>query len=127
MPRGRPSAKALAPLRDASDRLQLLSLAGLTLKRKAELVAKSVADLESMLCNPEIDPFARIPAAKTILRDVAGIQPPKTGALVNGSQAPVVINIGTEPPKPRAKGQAPEAEGDGPQVPIVIDVPHNAA
>ena len=111
----------MAPLREASDRLQTLSRAGLTQERRAQLLAKSVAELESILTNPEIDPFARIAAAKTIIRDIAGVQPSKTTASVHGSQAPVVINIGDMPPAPgrAARNVTPKASGS--QVPVVID------
>lgn len=116
----RPRTKALAPLGAASERLELLEQSGLSRKRRAELIAKSVAELELMLGNPEIDPFARIAAAKTLLRDVGGIQPSKTRAEVSGSQAPVIINIGDMPPAP---SRGPRAVGSGataPQVPVVV-------
>lgn len=120
--KGRPSnSKALAPLAEANDRLQLLEKAGLSRARRADLLASAVSTLESLLRNPEVDPFARIAAAKTIIRDVAGVQPSKTSATVNGSQAPVIINIGDAPPTPKARTSHSNLE----QAPVIIDVPRS--
>ena len=48
VPRSKPrlGSAAMAPLREASDRLQTLSRAGLTQERRAQLLAKSVAELD---------------------------------------------------------------------------------
>lgn len=99
------SNRALAPLREASDRLQLLEQSGLSRRRRAELLSKSVALLEELIANPEVDAFARIAAAKTIIRDVAGVQPSKTTAQALGVQTPVIINIGDAPPEPARKAR----------------------
>lgn len=117
----RPRTKALSPLGAASERLELLEQSGLSRKRRAELAAKSVAELEAMLGNPDVDPFARIAAAKTILRDVCGIQPGKATAQVHGSQAPVVINIGDMPPAPARLPKNVTPQPAAAQAPVVID------
>lgn len=81
-----------------------------------------MATLEALLLDPAVDAFARIAAAKTIIRDIAGVTPSKTAAQVNGSQAPVIINIGDMPPAP-PRGPRPVS---APQVPVVIDGLPNA-
>ena len=93
----------LAPLKQANDRLQLLEQAGLTKKRRAELLAKSAAACENILADPEADPFAKMAAAKTIIRDLAGVTPSRVSQPMTAVQVPVVINVGDSPPTPKAR------------------------
>ena len=93
----------LAPLKLANDRLQMLEQAGLTKKRRAELLAKSAAACERIIDNPNSDPFAVMAAAKSIIRDLAGVTPSRTTQPVTAVQVPVVINVGDSPPIPRAR------------------------
>lgn len=103
----------------------MLEKAGLVEDKLAILLAKSVVVVETILDDPTNDPFARIAAAKTLMREIIAISPSKAPAIAQGSQSPVIINIGTEPPSPSRKHQAPQAkaDGDSAQVPIVIDLP----
>lgn len=122
----RSTTKALAPLAEANDRLQLLEQSGLSRRRRAELLAKAVSLLESLLANPEVDPFARIAAAKTIIRDVAGVQPSKTAATLTGSQAPVIINIGDAPPEPSRKPRPVSVSQGGDIITVEPNAPYGA-
>ena len=92
-------------------------------RRRAALLAKAVAELEAILTNPEVDPFARIAAAKTIIRDVAGVQPSKTAATLTGSQAPVIINIGDAPPGPGPKARPVSVAQGGEVITIEPNAP----
>ena len=93
----------LAPLKAANDRLQMLEQAGLTKRRRAELLAKSAAACEHILDDPEADNFAKMAAAKAIIRDLAGVTPSRTTQPMTAVQVPVVINVGDSPPLPKAR------------------------
>jgi hypothetical protein len=126
MPRKKPSnvSKALQPLAQASDRLQLLENSGLSKARRAALLAKSVALLEELLDNPMIDPFARIAAAKAVIRDIAAVAPSKSTGEQRAPQTPVTIvlpdYIGRAPkvPAPRPVGASSTSQ---PQVHVAAE------
>ena len=111
------------PLAAASSRLKMLEKAGLTEDKLGALLAKITAQAELYLDNPDIDPFAKAAWAKMLVRDIMDVKPPKAPTSGAGSQTPVIINIGEQPPAPGRK-RIPEPE---PQAPIIIDVPHNAS
>jgi hypothetical protein len=124
MPRKKNSQglKALARLDDLGSRLELLGKAGLSQGRRAALLAKAVGLLEELLDNPQVDPFARIAAAKSVIRDVAGVAPSKTTSGERAPQAPVTIvlpdYIGRAPrtPAPRAVGASSTVDASQPRV-----------
>ena len=122
MPRGRPK-KVMLPLTAASTRLRMFEKAGITDEKLGALLAKITEKAEAYLDNPDLDPFAKAAWAKLIVRDIMDIKPPKAPSSGAGSQVPVIINIGEQPPAPGRKRQAPDAA----QVPVVIDVPPNVA
>ena len=125
MPRGRPKAisRPPLPLSAASSRLKMLEKAGLTEDKLGALLAKIAAQAELYLNDPELDPFAKAAWAKMMVRDIMDVRPPKATSSGVGSQVPVIINIGEQPPSPGRKRQAPDAA----QAPVVIDVPPNVA
>jgi hypothetical protein len=128
MPRGRPKILARPlPLAQASTRLKLLEKAGLTEDRLAAILAKSVAIVETILEDPEVDPFARIAAAKMLARDIIAIAPLKTSGPSNGPQAPVIINIGDMPPAPSREPKAVGRSSTEPQTRVTIDAEPNPA
>ena len=96
--------------------------AGLGELRRIALLAKSVAKLESMIDDPEVDHFAQIAAIKCLMRDLIAIAPTKAAGHQPVAQTPVTINIGDMPPGP---GKRPKPVASG-QTPAVIDIGHNA-
>ena len=114
--------RALERITELGSRLELLGKAGLSLGRRAALLAKSVALLESLLDDPEVDPFARIAAAKAVIRDIAGAAPPKVTGGEHVSQVPVTIVLPQwtqRPPRPaapRAIGRSSTAPASQPTV-----------
>jgi len=126
MPRGRPKlGKTIAKqaaLAETSHRLRMLEKAELDLGKLAGLLSKVVARAEEMLDNPELDPFAKAAWAKLLVRDIMDIRPPKLPGLGQGSQAPVIINIGDAPPEPGRKARPISVAQAG----EVIDVEPNA-
>ena len=115
------------PLAAASDRLQLLEKASLTKDRLAALLAKTVAVVETILDDPQADPFARIAAAKMLARDIIAIAPHKVTGPDRGPQAPVIINIGDMPPAPNRAPRDVTPRPDASQTRGIIDVQPNTA
>ena len=78
----------------------MLERAGYNPDRIGVVLAKSLAVAESIIDDPEVDPFAKLAAIKLIVRDIAAVAPMKSPGPQRETQTPIVINIGELPPAP---------------------------
>ena len=120
LPAKRPATSLSLP--DA--RRTLLTQAGITEARAAELLTKSVAQTERVLTDPGSDAFAVIAAAKTII-NLLGAAPSKSAQPTQSAQTPIIINIGELPPAPRGKVVNVTPSRDGAQVVDAAEGMHN--
>lgn len=105
----------------------MLEKAGYNQDRIGVVLAKSLAVAESIIDDPNTDPFAKMAAIKLIVRDIAAVAPMKTPGPQHAPQTPVIINIGELPPAPAREPRNVTPRADGPQSRAAIDIPHNPA
>ena len=105
----------------------MLEKAGYNSDRIGVVLAKSLAVAESIIDDPNVDPFAKMAAIKLIVRDIAAVAPMKTPGPQREAQTPVVINIGELPPAPAREPRAIGSHSTKSQTRAAIDLPPNPA
>ncbi len=105
----------------------MLEKAGYNSDRIGVVLAKSLAVAESIIDDPNVDPFAKMAAIKLIVRDIAAVAPMKSPGPQREAQTPVVINIGELPPAPTREPRNVTPRADGPQVRAAVSLPPNPA